>query len=280
MTLIEVLRLATGHIEKTGSPSARLDAEVMLADVLGMDRLGLYLDFDRPLSETEVSEFRDRVRRRGHGEPVAYIVGRKEFMGHQFTVTSDTLIPRPETESLVEMVLEWAGERPGLECADVGTGCGAIAITLALHLPGARVVATDISSGALEVARRNVERHEVQGRVELRQGNLLEPITETVDLMVANLPYVTDGALDRLPVSVRDFEPHQALFGGPDGLNLLVPFLGAAPGRLRPGGAIFCELDEETAPGALAAARENFPGARVEALPDLAGQERMLTVIT
>src|SRR5690625_5052837 len=181
---MDYLRLATGYLEKGGSATARLDAEVLLGDVLGMDRMALYVNFDRPLEPGEVDRFREALRRRGRGEPVAYITGRREFRTATLAVSPAVLIPRPETELLVDAVLERmpAGRTESLPgpdgpvlVADVGTGSGAIAISLALSMQETKFVAIDISEDALAVARQNAAAHEVHERIEFVQGDLLAP---------------------------------------------------------------------------------------------------------
>ena len=175
--MLEVLKLASEHLGKHGSESARLDAEVMLACALGMRRLDLYLQFDRPLSESELSVYRAQVARRARGEPVAYVVGHKEFMALDFEVTPAVLVPNPDTEVLVQLAVAWARESGrALRVADVGTGSGCIAVAVAHYAPNVEVWASDLSSEALEVAARNVERHSLGHRVHLACGDLMEPL--------------------------------------------------------------------------------------------------------
>ena len=268
-----MLRRAAGHLERHGSGSPRLDAELLMAHALGLRRLDLYLQFERPLGEAELQPYRELLARRARGEPVAYLTGRKEFMKLEFEVTPDVLVPNPDTELLVQRAVAWARERGGrLLLADVGTGSGCIAVALAHYLPAARVVATDVDVAALEVARRNVERHGLTGRIELRGGDLLEGLEEPVDAICANLPYLDEDA-DPLPPEVLA-QPRRALFTGAGGAELLLRLVRGAPRRLRPGGVLLAELDPNLVPVVRAAAEEGFTEVRVHC--DLAGLERLL----
>ena len=191
------------------------------------------------------------------------------------------MVPRPETETLVEEALAWAGARPApITVADVGTGSGCIVVSLAVRLPCVRFLATDVSPAALAVAGENALRHGVAKRVRLLSGHLLQPLPGPVDLVVANLPYVPSGRLDSLQPEVRDYEPREALDGGPDGTDLLRPLLRQAEAYLQPGGAVMLEIDEEQGPAMAEAARSAFPDAGVRVLPDLAGRDRVLVVQT
>ena len=272
MTLIEVLRRATGYLEQHGSGSPRLDAEVLLAHALGLRRLDLYLQFERPLSEPELAPYRDLIARRGRGEPVAYLVGRKEFMKLDFEVTPDVLVPNPDTEPLVLRAIEWARARGGpVRAVDVGTGSGCIAVALAHYVPAVTVCATDVSSAALDVARRNAERAGVAERVAFAEGSLLEPVEGAVDLVCANLPYLAEGG--SYPAEVRA-QPSGALFAGPRGSELVVRLLEQAPAHLAPGGAVLAELDPGIVPDVLPMTERLYAGHRLHR--DLGGHERVL----
>jgi release factor glutamine methyltransferase len=272
LTVLEVLKLASEHLGKHGSDSARLDAEVMLADSLGLRRLDLYLQFDRVLSEAELGVFRAQVARRAHGEPVAYVVGHKEFMALDFVVTSAVLVPNPDTELLVQLVVARAREagRP-LRVADVGTGSGCIAIATAHYSPQVEVWASDISGEALEVAARNVAKNSIEARVHLVCGDLMEPLPGTFDLVCANLPYLAAGI--PLPAAVLA-QPSVALYADGGGANLVIRLLEEAPARLNPGGRVLLEVDPSILPSVLEVADRNFAGRRVH--QDLAGHERVL----
>lgn len=272
MILIEVLKLASDHLAKHGSDSPRLDSEVMLAHALGLRRLDLYLKFDRPLTEAELSAYRAMVARRAKGEPVAYLVGHKEFMSLDFQVTPAVLVPNPDTEVLVQRAVAIAREegRP-LRVADVGTGSGCIAIAVAHYAPNTEVWASDISREALEVAARNVAAHDLDQRVHLVCGDLLEPLPGRFDLLCANLPYLAPAA--SLPREVVA-QPAAALYADREGAGLVARLLDEAPGKLSPGGRVLAELDPSILPSAIAAADRGFAGHRVHR--DLGGHERIL----
>ena len=272
MTVLEVLKLAADHFAKRAPDSPRLDAEVLLAHALGLRRLDLYLKFDRQLSEIELDTYRELVARRAKGEPVAYLVGHKEFMGLDFAVTPAVLIPNPDTEVLVQRAVEIAREagRP-LRIADVGTGSGCIAIAIAHYAPNVAVVASDVAPDALEVAARNIAAHGLAGRVELVCGDLMAPFVGSFDLVCANLPYVAAGSdLAREVVA----QPAQALFADAHGSALVTRLLTEAPARLNPGGRALAELDPSIASAAVDVAARNFTGHRVHS--DLAGHQRVL----
>ena len=266
MTLLEVLRKATGYLESHRSSSPRLDAEVLLAHVLGVRRLDLYLQFDRILDESQLAPYRELTASRGRGEPVAYLTGHREFMALDFEVTPDVLVPNPDTEVLVQRAVEWGRTRGGaLRVADVGTGSGCIAIAVAHYLPEATVDATDISPEALAVAARNVARRGVGDRVRLLEGDLFGPLEGRYDAVLANLPYVREGAA--LPPEVLA-QPAIALFAGPVLVNRL---LGALPALLNPGGVALLEVD-----AAILAdlTLDGLAGSKVHR--DLGGRERVL----
>src|SRR5580698_6750018 len=209
-TLMDVLRLSTTYLGDHGSSSARLDSELLCAQALGLRRIDLYLQFDRPLDEQELTSIRELIRRRGKGEPVAYITGTREFYGRPFTVTPAVLIPRPDTETLVQQAIAYLRDRPGAELrvADLGTGSGCIAITLGAEVPGMRVFATDVSAAALEVARGNASALGIE--VECIEGSWADALEGAFDLIVSNPPYVTTAELAAVDRDVRDFEPRGA----------------------------------------------------------------------
>ncbi|MFZ0215572.1 MAG: peptide chain release factor N(5)-glutamine methyltransferase [Candidatus Dormiibacterota bacterium] len=275
MLLLELLRRATGYLGAHGSSSPRLDAELLLADALGIRRLDLYLQFERQLAEPEIAPFRERIARRARGEPVAYLLGRKEFMTLEFEVTPAVLVPNPDTEVLVERavtlargLVEERGEGEAVRFADVGTGSGCIAIAVAHFVPAAEVVASDDDEAALQIAARNVERHGLEGRVTLQRGDLLEPAPTGLDLVLANLPYVDEAA--ELPAEVRA-QPAHALFAPDGGTALVQRLLDEAPAHLAAGGVVLAELD-----GAFAERLRLDGYARHELRRDLNGQVRVL----
>jgi release factor glutamine methyltransferase len=272
LTVLEVLKLAADHFQKHGSDSARLDAEVLLAHALGMRRLDLYLKFDRVLSETELSKYRALTAKRAKGEPVAYLVGHKEFMGLDFVVTPAVLVPNPDTEVLVQRAVELAREAGGpLRIADVGTGSGCIAIAIAHYAQNAEVVASDVAQDALEIAAQNVAAHGLGDRVKLVCGDLMAPFTGSFDIVCANLPYVAGGT--RLAPEVVA-QPAGALYADEQGSALITRLLDEAPARLNAGGRVLAELDPAIASSLVDVANRQFAGNRIHR--DLAGHERVL----
>ena len=245
---MEVVRLSTGYLESHGSSSPQLDAELLAATALRIRRLDLYLQFDRPLEEEQLAVIRELVRRRGDGEPVAHITGEREFHGRPFIVSPDVLIPRPETETLVTLTLQEARSRAedgaGLRIADIGTGSGCIAVTLAAELPGAALTATDLSDAALTIAAANARRHGLADRVELLSGSWCEPLQgREFDIVVSNPPYIRSAEVEGLATDVRDHEPALALDGGADGLDAYRALLPSIATVLRPDGWAGVEID-------------------------------------
>ena len=274
---MEVLRLSTDYLQQRGSTSPRLDAELLLAHALGVRRIDLYLLHDRPLGEPELSAARELVRRRGTGEPVAYITGTREFYGRPFAVSPAVLVPRPETETLVTVALDrlrTLADAP--RAADLGTGSGCIAVTLAAELRALRVVATDVSEDALAIARENAEANGVGDRVDVRRGDWAKPLDGAVDLVVSNPPYVTTDELSATDADVREFEPHLALDGGDDGMDAYRALLATLPGRVRARGVLLFEVDPRRAAAVGEAISVAFPGAAVSTHEDLARRVRVV----
>jgi release factor glutamine methyltransferase len=275
LTLLEILRRATGYLTSHGSESARLDAELLLAHALGIRRLDLYLQFDRPLRDDDLAPYRDLIARRGKGEPVAYLVGHREFMKLDLEVTPAVLVPNPDTEVLVQRAVSWARDRGGpIRVADVGTGSGCIAVAIGHYVPEATIFASDDDAAALEVAERNVRAHGLADRVTLLQGDLVDPLPGGLDLVCANLPYVAEGT--ELPPEVTA-QPAHALFAGEGGAALVRRLLGAAPSRLVPGGALLTEIDPSLRE-ALLGGLEGYAGHRFHR--DLGGHLRVLEAWT
>ena len=272
MTIVEVLKLSADYLQKHGSDSPRLDAEVLLAHGMRLRRLDLYLKFDQVLDESQLATYRSLVARRGKGEPVAYLVGHKEFMGLDFEVTPAVLVPNPDTEVLVQRAVEIAREteRP-LRLADVGTGSGCIAISIAHYAPNTEVWASDISAEALDVAARNVARHHVVERVHLQRGDLMHELAGEFDLVCANLPYVASDA--RLPAEVAA-QPARALYADAGGAALVTRLLAEASPRLRAGGRVLAEIDPSIASTVEEVARKSFAGHRVHR--DAGGHKRVV----
>ncbi len=277
-TLIDVLRLSTTYLGDHGSTSARLDSELLCAQALGLRRLDIYLQFDRPLDEGELSAIRELVRRRGKGEPVAYITGTREFYGRAFSVDSDVLVPRPETETLVERALAVlrAGDGAAMRVADLGTGSGCIAITLAAEVQGLEVIATDVSGAALNVARANAERLGVE--VAFVECSWADSLDGRFDLVVSNPPYVTTAELDAVDRDVRDFEPRGALLGGDDGMEAYRALLASVREHVK-AARILLEVDPRRAGAVASLFEEALPGATTVQIDDLAGRARVVEVV-
>ncbi|HHT25811.1 MAG TPA: peptide chain release factor N(5)-glutamine methyltransferase [Firmicutes bacterium] len=309
-TVLDLLRLTTTYFAERGVDTPRLDAEVLLAHVLGMDRVGLYVNFDRPLQTNEVDAYRESVRRRARREPVAYIIGEKEFMGRSFTVTPDVLIPRPETELLVEAVLhEYVDEHqsaqpqpdqegesalqgldtadkaeartaPPLRFCDVGTGSGVIAVMLALSQPQAHITAVDVMPAALAIAEANAVRHGVAERIDFYTSDLFAQLTPGAlfDCIVSNPPYIPQAVLPSLAPEVQK-EPQVALAAGPDGLQVIRALMAQAPARLKPGGLLALEIGADQGK-AVATLGDDYGYAGVEIRPDYAGRDRVALLRT
>lgn len=244
-TIRSILQRAARDLNLSGSPSARLDAELLLMHGLKIDRLQLCTHPERELTEGEAAAFAEWMERRKLGEPVAYITGEKEFWSLRFEVGREVLIPRPETECLVEELLRfYTPPGDGLRILDIGTGSGAIGIVLARELPAARVAATDISAGALSVARLNALAHGVADRVDFFQGDLLTAVSGNYDIICSNPPYIPDFQYGLLPAGIRDFEPRGALIAGPDGMDFYRRIIREGVHRLNAGGRIFLEIGE------------------------------------
>ncbi len=279
-TVLRLMRWSGEYLEARGVERGRLDAEHLLGHALGIARLQLYLQFDRPLEREELDRFRPLLRRRAQREPLQYILGRAAFRELDLGVDPRVLVPRPETEVLVEEVLQWARgrEKDDLMALDLGTGSGAIALSLALEGPFALVVATDASREALEVAAENVRAARLEAKVALRHGSLFAPVVdgERFDVVVSNPPYVADAEAGSLEPEVGVWEPALALFGGPDGLTLVREVVRGAGAFLRPEGLLALEVGA-TQSGLVAAAVEGtgeYEDVRVRR--DLAGRPRVV----
>lgn len=278
-----VLRRAAAELDSV-TDAPRLEAEMLLSHALQTSRTTLLAHPEQALAPGQLSNYRTLVRRRASDYPLPYLTGHVEFYGLEFEVTPEVLIPRPETETLVDLAL---ARRPAT-VVDVGAGSGCIAVSLAVRLPKVIVFAIEISPSALAVAQRNVERHAVADRVRLMVGDVLNPRPGPVDLIVSNPPYIPTGACTLLPASVRDHEPRLALDGGPDGTALLKRLLAQAPAVLRspgsaagrPGGGILVEIGADQGEQASHLARTFFPQAAIRLHPDLAGRDRVLEIQT
>jgi len=274
MKIRELLGVTRERLSSAGIDEASLEAELLMRHALGQGAVQLFLDLEKELGSQRERLLDTLVERRLSGEPLAYITGRREFYGLEFAVNPSVLIPRPETEHLVEKAIELVRQIPAPIIADIGTGSGAIAISLAVNLPYARIYAADISPKALETARDNAKRHKVEGRIKFLLGDLAAPLPEPVDILIANLPYVKSADCASSP------EPHQALDGGIEGLDVIERLCGSLQGKLKPGGWVLLEIgqgQEKRVRELLAAA---LPGARIETIKDLAGIERVVCVHT
>lgn len=280
-SLRQVLQQTHHTLEASHIPDARLEAEVMVMNVLRIPRQDLFAQQEAEVAPQQEQALDEIIQRRLKREPLAYILGYKEFYGVNLLVNPSVLIPRPETESLVEHALFMAlmgMESADLVIADVGTGTGAIAVNLAIHLPAARIYAIDNADPVLDVASYNIRAHNVADRIRLRKGDLLEPLDEPVDLVVANLPYIPTERIPTLQPEIQ-WEPRQALDGGPDGLDLVRRLLEQAAGdKLKDHGIILLELDPEQMPPARELAQRLFPGAEITVEKDLAQLDRMLVI--
>ena len=274
MTVLEILRSTTAYFEKREVESPRLNAEQLLAHVLQRKRIELYLEFERPLAETELAPLRELVRRRGQGEPLQHLLGTVEFCGRVFLCDKRALVPRPETEQLVELLKSRIENRES-RIVDVGTGSGVIALSLAAEFPEAEVYAVDVSDEALALARENAARLGLQDRVRFAKSHLLSAVDGTFDLIVANLPYVATADRPTLSREVlRD--PEIALFGGERGDELVRELIEAAPARLRPNGQLALEVGIGQADGLVSLLTEKNNFHDIEAIRDYGGVKRFI----
>ena len=268
-----LLRRSLAQVSDTPS----LDGQVLLAQVLERPRAWVMAHPQAELSNEQSARLQSRLQRLEAGEPLPYVLGHWEFYGLDFQLNPAVLIPRPETELLVDQARAWLQANPGRKrAADVGTGSGCIAVSLAAHHPDLRVTASDVSAAALETARKNAARHSADRRVRFVQADLLEALVGPFDLICANLPYIPGAELQKLKVFQR--EPSLALDGGPDGLALIRRLLAQAPHKLAPGGLLLIEVEASQGGQTLSLARQFFPDALLQVLPDLAGRERLLRV--
>ncbi len=280
----------TEHFTTRQIDSPRVVAEMLLANILGCERLRLYMDVDRPATPDELSRLRDLVAKAAKHEPVQYLVGEAWFFGKQFAVNRSTLIPRPCTETMVEHVLQWHRLNPGHAApliADIGTGTGCIGISLAAQIPDARVIATDIIPEALELAKANAQRHKVIDRMEFRLGNTIAPFAPgsaggavpgaRYDVICSNPPYISDQEWNDVPINVKEFEPASALRGGADGLDVIRPLIAEAPALLKVAGMLAIEIADSQRDAILKLAAKNPLLESAAVLKDHEGLWRVLT---
>jgi len=279
MNIRNILNQAAADLAKSGSLTSRLDAEVLLAAWLHIERLEFYKSPEKILTEKEISGFAEWIKRREKGEPVAYITGIKEFWSLPFEVNRDVLIPRPETEILVEEATTIAGtdfkSHPHLQILEIGTGSGAISIALAVELPEARLTATDISPAALLVARKNAIAHGVEGRINFLLGNLFEPVSGFFDVIVSNPPYISDEEYECLPRGVKNYEPEQALRAGKDGTSCHKKIIEGSRQYLQTGGWLLMEIGEAQGESIEKMLTESGAFSDIETRRDYGGMERV-----
>ena len=279
MNVKETLNVASEELMKTGSLDAKLEAEVLLRHVLKIDRAAMFRDLDEDVSIEDSGNIASLVKRRAQREPLAYITGFKEFYGLPFIVSEDVLIPRQETELLVDAAIVQAKslDKNEISIVDVGTGSGAIAVSLALNIPASNIIAVDISEAALAIADDNRRAHGLYSRVKLRRGNLLDPITDKIDILVSNPPYIRSERLTSLQEEVLK-EPLVALDGGYDGLELIKRLLFQAVDKMSNPGAILFEIDSDQAFEAVKLSQQFFPSAITTVLKDLSNDERAILI--
>lgn len=282
-TIGRLLKWTTDFLKQRGAESARLDAEVLLAHARGCERIQLYTSFEEEADEALRTRFRELVKKRGEGTPVAYLVGKREFYSLPFEVTPDVLIPRPETEHLVVELLDRAkelGAAESLQIADVGTGSGIIAICAAKNLPHARVTAIDLSPTALEVARRNAAKHAVSDRITFLESDLFAkvPAGERFHLIASNPPYVSEKELAKLAPEVREHEPMSALVAGPLGTSVIERLIPQAAERLHSGGRLMLEISPMIEPAVRKLIESSGHFAAPTTMKDLAGLARIISV--
>jgi release factor glutamine methyltransferase len=274
--------LAFGRRQLTHSTDPTLDARLLLEFVLEKTHAYLVGHREEPLSAVQENQYRQLIRRAAQQEPIPYLTGQAHFYGRVFRVTPAVLIPRPETEQLVEAALRWVRQRQvdeGLKIVDIGAGSGCIAITMALAWPAARVEAVDISAPALTVARENAALHGVSDRIHFHLGSLLEPVNGRTDLIIANLPYIADSEWTSLSDGVKSYEPVTALRGGPLGLDFIQQLLNQSKEKLAPDGAIFLEIGWKQGEEVKQLAETYFPEAQIDLLADYAGNDRIISIV-
>jgi release factor glutamine methyltransferase len=276
ITIQELLKQLTERLQ-AHSQTATLDAQVLVAHHLSKPRAWVLAHPEVRVKKEDIRKISQSASQIEAGEPLPYILGHWEFFGLDFALTPQVLIPRPETELLVEKAIQWLQQHPRKQhVADVGTGSGCIGISLAKHIPGLHILLTDISAAALDVARLNAEKHLVLGRLEFKQADLLEDIPGTFDLICANLPYIPTSTISQLPVGAG--EPRSALDGGDDGLEVIARLLDQAAGQLASGGLMLLEMEASQGMRLMATAKRAYPQSRIQIHKDLAGLDRCLEI--
>ncbi|MEE8638637.1 MAG: peptide chain release factor N(5)-glutamine methyltransferase [Candidatus Margulisiibacteriota bacterium] len=279
-TIGKILDWTTDYFKKFKIEWPHLEAEILLAHALGLKRIELYTNHERILTDEELSRFKGLIQRRSKHEPVAYITGYQPFMSLDFYVDRSVLIPRPETEKLVEVAIDAVKSphvlRSAPLIADIGTGCGAIAISLAKYLPNIKVIGIDSSPEAIKIAQRNAEHHQVTDRSQFIVGNLFEPLKEKADIIVSNPPYIRSSEIDKLQTDVKDWEPRQALDGGEDGLDYIKKLIENAPGHLESKGLLLIEIGYDQGEKAKELAENTKKYGEIKIIKDLNGKDRIL----
>lgn len=277
-TVRRVLEWTIGHLQSRGSETPRLDAEVLLAHAWQCPRIQLYTRYDQTLPENVRAAMRELVQRRAAHEPVAYLIGRREFFSLEFETPPGVFIPRPATETLIVEALPLARRQASPRILDLCTGSGCIAVTLARHLPEALVTAVDLNPLAVETARRNAIRHGVEGRLTVFEGDLFGPLSVDApfDLLVSNPPYVTDGEMPDLPPDVRDHEPRLALAAGPDGLDVVRRIVAELDHWLAPSAAVLLEIAPEQAASTRSLLQETGLFSTVDVIRDMDRNDRIV----
>lgn len=286
MIVEQALKWTANILRLHGVEDSRLEARILLGHVLMLSPARIYARPEQALSQEQVTELQQLVERRSLREPTAYIMKRREFYGIDFYVDPRVLVPRPETELIVEEAIKFASaysnypssSKDHLTIADIGTGCGAIAISLALNLPFSKIYATDISPAALEVAHINCERRHIANQITFLRGNLLEPLPEIADLIVANLPYIRNSELAYLSPEVSDFEPRVALDGGQSGLDKIQELLEQCSENVESRSCILLEIGYKQDDAAVSLINKHLPEARVELIPDFNGINRVVSI--
>jgi release factor glutamine methyltransferase len=284
-TVRRILEWTSGFFDRKQVDSPRLSSELLLAHVLNVPRIKLYTGYEQPLTPQALSQFRELVRRAAEHEPVAYVTGRAHIFNLELEIEPGVLIPRPDTETVVENVLQMVRHTVGMETPrvlDLCTGSGCIALAIAQRLPGAQMTAIDISPKAVDLARRNAEKLQLADRVRILQGDLYGPLAEPIDLapfdiIVSNPPYIPSGDIPHLDRNVRDYEPIEALDGGSDGLAVHRRIIAAAPERLRPAGRLYLEVQFDQGPAVRDLIDSTEDLAEPAILKDHAGHERVVT---
>lgn len=274
-TVARVLNWSVAFLAEHGSDSPRLDAELLLAHSCGCRRIELYTNYERPLTMPERSRMRDLVQRRAAAEPVAYLIGYREFFGLDFEVNAAVLVPRPDTETLIRETLDVLKASDSARVLEIGTGSGCIAVSLAVNYAGAMFDAVDISPDALAVARRNAEKHRVSDRIRFVESDLYENVQGAFDVIVSNPPYVTSAEYETLDADVKDHEPAAALVGGVDGLDIVRRIVDGCASHLETNGRLILEIDDRQAEAVAALLTEQgFATVRIER--DLSGHQRVV----